>query len=108
MADGTTPTNRLAVLGAQLSSRGYEVEWTQHGMRVINSKVPACCPKAAPREDSITLRRRPEDFDNPWFWTVRGEPLAQADRITDAILAVVGLLAHRHPVDPPTVDGAGR
>ncbi|GAA3953826.1 hypothetical protein GCM10023085_40440 [Actinomadura viridis] len=86
----------LAALGARLGARGLEVELTVRGLRVINPQVPECCPRTALAEDTITCRRRPDDHGMPWFWTVRGEPIAPADRGGDAVVATLGNLAHRH------------
>ncbi|MBG6092462.1 hypothetical protein [Actinomadura viridis] len=84
------------MLGAQLSARGFTVDWNERGLRVINSEVPECCPFAPLAEDTITCRRRPEDFGMVWFWTARNEPIAPADRIADAIGAIMERLGHRH------------
>ncbi|GAA3979955.1 hypothetical protein GCM10023085_72780 [Actinomadura viridis] len=79
-------THHLAALGAHLSARGYKVELTERGLRAGKSNA----------EETISLRRRPEDSDRPWFWTAAGEPVAPADRIIDAGVFLMGHLAERH------------
>ncbi|MEU6750086.1 hypothetical protein ABZ914_28060 [Spirillospora sp. NPDC046719] len=43
--------------------------------------------------DLVTCRARSEDFGNAWFWTSWGEPIARADRVTDAAVVIRGYLA---------------
>ncbi|GAA3965953.1 hypothetical protein GCM10023085_55560 [Actinomadura viridis] len=89
MADRTTQTNRLAALGAHLSARGYEVDLIDQGLRVVNTQVTphttitiTCCP-------------RPEDGGRGWFFTASGDPVAEAGRIIDAGVDIMGRLADR-------------
>ncbi|MFF5262123.1 hypothetical protein ACFY4C_24575 [Actinomadura viridis] len=99
MTHRTIQPDRLAALGAHLGARGYEVDLTARGLRVVNPKVADCCHATPSAEETISLRRRPEDFDRPWFWTAAGDPVAPADRITDAGVFLMGHLAERHQRD---------
>ncbi|MWA01522.1 hypothetical protein F8568_014265 [Actinomadura sp. LD22] len=91
MANRTISGDPLAALAAHLSAHRLTVELTSRGLRVANPDVPGCC--AETRSDLITCRARPEDFGNAWFWTSWGEPIARADRVTDAAVVIRGYLA---------------
>ncbi|XVQ11249.1 hypothetical protein ACQP1W_01370 [Spirillospora sp. CA-255316] len=91
--DRTTSESRLAALGAHLGARGLTVEFTAKGLRVTNPHVAGCCADAAHPADTITCRARREDGGRTWFWTSWGEPVAEADRITDAAMVILGNLA---------------
>ncbi|MFF5262689.1 hypothetical protein ACFY4C_27475 [Actinomadura viridis] len=93
----TTPQpDHLATLGTQLSIRGYEVKPTEHGLRVTNPKMAVCCQGTPQATVTITCRPRPEDGGRLWFYTETGEPVAEADRITDAGVNIRGRIAERH------------
>ncbi|GLZ11334.1 hypothetical protein Acsp04_15690 [Actinomadura sp. NBRC 104425] len=71
----------LSALGTSLGADGLTVARTADGLQVTNEDVPGAT-------DTITCRPRPEDGGRLWFWTGRGEPLAEADHLRDAILYV--------------------
>jgi len=77
-------------LSLRLSMRGLVVERGADGLRVAVEGDPDAC-------DTITCRPRPEDGGRPWFWTSRGEPIAEADgeHTDDAALYVMMHLAER-------------
>ena len=85
----------LAALGAHLSARRLKVDLTANGLKVENPQVRGCCAEVRNASDTITCRRRPEDFDRVWFFTSWQEPIAPADEIADAALYVLGYL-NRH------------
>jgi hypothetical protein len=87
--------NPLAALGAHLGAHGFAVELTDRGLKVSNPEVAGCCPEVAHASDTITCRPRPEDGGRLWFFSSWGQPLAEADRITDALIAVKINLAAR-------------
>jgi hypothetical protein len=87
--DGNPPQNSLAALGAHLSARNFVVELAADGLHVAN-------PEAAGLVDTITCRPRVEDGGRPWFWSVSGEPIAEADQIINASVDILGRLAARH------------
>ncbi|MEW2353264.1 hypothetical protein [Spirillospora sp. NPDC029432] len=86
MAERTTASSPLAVLGAHLGARGLEVKLTARGLVVANPQVAM---------DTITCRARADDFGNVWFWTSWNRPIAPADRIAEATQAVIGYLVGR-------------
>jgi hypothetical protein len=88
-----TQPDPLAALGAHLAAHGFKVDLTADGLRVINPKVGGCCAEVPYAADTITCRPRRDDGDRLWLWTSWGEPLAEADRITDATMAIRGNLA---------------
>jgi hypothetical protein len=98
MADRTTSQGRLAALGAHLGARGFTVDLTAKGLRVTNPHAARCCAEVAHPADTITCRARREDDGRMWFWTSWGEPIAEADRITDASVVILGNLAERPTV----------
>jgi hypothetical protein len=42
--------------------------------------------------EMVTCRGRVTDGGKAWFWDSKGRPLAEADRITDAVVAIMGNL----------------
>lgn len=95
MADRTTSESRLAALGAHLGARGLIVNLTARGLYVQNPEVSGCCDAAKHPADTITCRPRPDDGGRMWFFTSWGAPIAEADRITEAALAVRSNLSGR-------------
>jgi hypothetical protein len=93
--DRTTPQDRLAVLGAHLSAHHLTVEPTARGLRVTNPQVAGCCAEVPAAGDLITCRPRRDDGGVIWYYTSWQEPIAPADRITDAAVALLGYLAER-------------
>ncbi|GAA2398279.1 hypothetical protein GCM10010191_01240 [Actinomadura vinacea] len=87
--------NPLARLGAHLGAHGFAVDLTDRGLTVSNPEVAGCCPEVARTSDTITCRSRREDGGRLWFWSSWGQPLAEADHITDALIAVKINLAGR-------------
>ncbi|TDE34996.1 hypothetical protein [Actinomadura sp. 6K520] len=88
-----TPEVRLAALAAHLAARKLDVDLSAAGLRVTNPQVKGCCTKNA--ADTISCRPRDEDGAALWFFTSWGEPIAPADRLTDAAVFVLGSLAVR-------------
>jgi hypothetical protein len=60
---------------------------------VTDPHAAGCCAEVAHPADTITCRARPEDGGRMWFWTSWGEPIAEADRITDASVVILRNLA---------------
>lgn len=83
---------RLAALGTHLKAHGFDVELTGRGLTVGNASAVGCCPDVAVRADTITCRRRAGDGGRLWFLTSWQEPIAEADRITDAVTRIKGYL----------------
>ncbi|MFD0852810.1 hypothetical protein ACFQ07_11270 [Actinomadura adrarensis] len=96
MTERTSPEGRLAALGAHLGAHGFHVELTARGLKVCNPHVAGCCQEVVQASDTVTCRARPEVGGTLWFYTSWGEPIAAADRIIDAKVAILGNLAERH------------
>ncbi|TDC62428.1 hypothetical protein E1200_25770 [Actinomadura sp. GC306] len=88
-----TPELRLAALAAHLTARKLDVDLSAAGLRVTNPQVKGCCAQNA--ADTISCRPRAEDAGALWFFTSWGEPIAPADRLTEAAVFVLGYLAAR-------------
>ena len=93
MDERMIPSDPLAVLGAHLAAHGLTVELTAKGLVVRNPEAGGYRDQGGRASDTITCRRRPDDGGRRWFYTSRGEPIAEADRIVDARVYVLGLLA---------------
>ncbi|MES9604539.1 hypothetical protein [Actinomadura sp. NPDC000929] len=78
---------QLATLARRMGVRGYKVDIGAPEVTVTTTGG------GTPRAVRITCEPRPKDDDRDWFWTHWGDPLAQADDITGAEVALVGLLA---------------
>jgi hypothetical protein len=96
----TTPTEpeaRLARLGAHLTAHHFEVELTADGLVVYRLATEACCSDSQCEQrhvlDMITCSPREADAGRLWFYGSDGEPIAEADHIIDAVVAIKGRLA---------------
>ncbi|GAA0279484.1 hypothetical protein GCM10009527_089700 [Actinomadura nitritigenes] len=81
---------RLEALGVVLRVYGLHASMTERGLRVVNPAVAGCC--AAHPSDVISVRAREEDGGRPWFFTSWRHPLAEAERVVDAVMAIRELL----------------
>jgi hypothetical protein len=81
---------RLAALGAHLAARKFDVQLDSGGLRVTSPQVKECCGRR--ESDTISCRVRDEDGGRLWYFTASGEPIAPADRVTDAAVFVLGHL----------------
>ncbi|WP_433476693.1 hypothetical protein ACQPZP_06340 [Spirillospora sp. CA-142024] len=86
-----TPEVRLAALAAHLAARKLDVQLDSDGLRVRNPHVKSCCTQHT--GDTISCRTRDEDGAGLWYFTSWGEPIAPADRVTDAAVFVLGYLS---------------
>lgn len=86
-------TARLSALGTVLRAYGFRARMTPDGLHVTNPDVPGCC--TAHPSDVISARPREDDAGRPWFFTSSRYPLAEADRVPDAVIAVMRLLNGR-------------
>ncbi|MFC5184355.1 hypothetical protein [Actinomadura harenae] len=79
--------DRLVALDANLRGLGLTTG-------LSNTSVLVLAPDRAGAEVRIVCRERPSDGDALWFWDdASGAPLAEAHRVTDAVVAIRGLLA---------------
>lgn len=83
---------RLAALAAHLRAHRFEIELTNQGLRVRNPDGPTCCEDSPMRSDMITCCRRDSDGGRLWFFTSWKDPIAEADRVTDAVTRIKGYL----------------
>lgn len=82
---------RLEALGTVLRVHGLSAWFTPDGLRVENPDAEGCCtvhPCAV-----LTVSPREEDAGRPWFWTEWRHPVAEADRVTDAVTVLKALLS---------------
>ena len=93
---GLSPSEfRLARLAAQLNAHRFAVKLTAKGLRVRNPNAPGCCKDNPVPSDTITCHRRAEDGERWWFFTSAREPIAEADRLEDAVVWIKGWLTPR-------------
>jgi hypothetical protein len=80
------PTARLAALAMHLGTRGLDIDATPEGGLIARD------PGRPDTTHTITCRPRPDDADRLWFYVSADTPIAEADRIFDAAVAICGLL----------------
>lgn len=83
-------TARLGALGTVLRTYGFRACMTLDGLHVTNPDVAGCC--TAHPSDVISVHPREDDAGRPWFFASSRYPLAEADRVPDAVIAVMRLL----------------
>jgi hypothetical protein len=84
---------RLETLTMALRGSGLTAEMTDRGLRVVNPHARGCC---APHPSVIlTCRQRDDDGGRLWYVTAYQDPIAEADHITDALVAIKSLLEGR-------------
>jgi hypothetical protein len=79
------PVARLAALAMHLGARGLDVAATDDGLVARNRNRPDAA-------HTITCGPRRDDGDRLWFFALGGWPIAEADRIIEAAVAISGLL----------------
>lgn len=98
----TTPTphaNAFARLGAlmnRLDVYRLDIRISKDGLRVTNPFADGCCDTAQEPGDTITCRPREDDGGRLWFFHSWGEPIAEADRVVDAAVAIAAALGATH------------
>ena len=80
-------TRQLATLARRMGVRKYSVDIGDNEITV------SVTVGGTPRAVRITCEPRPTADDELWFWTHWGDPLAQANDVMGAEVALVGLLA---------------
>ncbi len=83
---------RLAALGMHLRAHGFATETVDGGLVVRNSASPGCCDAQPTAADTIRCRPHTGDGGRYWFFTSWGLPIAEADRVTDALVRIKGYL----------------
>lgn len=84
----------LAALEGHL--RGLKLDTT-----LSDTSILVADPDRPDVETRIVCRERPSYGDRFWFWDAWGAPLAEVDQVTDAVVAVRGLLAKPFVVATP-------
>ncbi|NDU72204.1 hypothetical protein GWI34_06145 [Actinomadura sp. DSM 109109] len=85
---GLEPHPQLAALARRMGVRGYKVD-------IGAPEITVTAVGGTPLGVRVTCEPRPTDGDRDWFWTHWGDPIAQADDITSAEVALTGLLMNR-------------
>ncbi|MFI0366687.1 hypothetical protein ACH35V_02340 [Actinomadura sp. 1N219] len=87
---------RLKALGMHLRAHGFTV--VQHQVagglvvRNLTSTARTCCGARGVAGDTITCRPYDEDEGRYWFFTSWQQPIAESERITDALVMIKGYL----------------
>ena len=85
---------RLQVLGMHLRAHGFTVHHVAGGLVVRNmtSTGRGGCGARGASGDTITCRPRGEDEGRYWYFTSWRQPIAECERITDALVFIKGYL----------------
>lgn len=85
---------RLKALGMHLRAHGFTIQDIAGGLVVRNmtSTARSCCGARGVSGDTILCRPYPEDGGRYWFFTSWNQPIAEADRITDALVMIKSYL----------------
>ncbi|GAA4291333.1 hypothetical protein ACFQY7_52095 [Actinomadura luteofluorescens] len=85
---------RLQVLGMHLRAHGFTIHHVAGGLVVRNmtSTARSRCGARGVSADTITCRPREEDEGRYWYFTSWRQPIAEAERITDALVMIKGYL----------------
>ncbi|MFB4302121.1 hypothetical protein [Actinomadura sp. NTSP31] len=67
-----------------------QASMTDDGLRVVNREAAGCC--AAHPADLITVGAREDDGGRMWFFTSWRYPVAEVERVVDAVMVIRGLL----------------
>ncbi|MDL4813388.1 hypothetical protein [Actinomadura opuntiae] len=81
---------RLEALGVVLRVYRLRASMTEEGLRVVNRGAAGCC--AAQVADLITVAAREDDGGRLWFFTSWRYPVAEVERVVDAVMVIRGLL----------------
>ncbi|MDL4819690.1 hypothetical protein [Actinomadura opuntiae] len=83
---------RLQALAMHLKAHGYAVEGVAGGLVVRNASRAGCCDAQKAAGDTIACRPHDGDGGRYWFFTSWRQPIAESDRITDALVMIKGYL----------------
>jgi hypothetical protein len=81
---------RLEALGVVLRVYRLHAFMSEDGLRVVNPAVAGCC--GAHPSDVISVRAREDDGGRAWFFTSWRHPVAEAERVVDAVMVIRELL----------------
>lgn len=82
----------LSALGVHLKAHGFTVDPVAGGITVRNPSAPGWRVSLRIAQDTITCAPRKSDSGRYWYFTSWRQPIAEADRITDALMAIKAYL----------------
>ncbi|MWA00651.1 hypothetical protein F8568_009725 [Actinomadura sp. LD22] len=83
---------RLQALAMHLKAHGFAVETVAGGLIVRNMSRAGCCANQKTAGDTITCRPYQADSGRYWYFTSWQQPIAETERITDALVMIKGYL----------------
>lgn len=85
---------RLKALEMHLRAHGFTTHHVAGGLVVRNTTSTArtCCGARGVAGDTVTCRPHEEDGNRYWFFTSWQQPIAESERITDALVMIKGYL----------------
>ncbi|MFI0411532.1 hypothetical protein [Actinomadura sp. 3N508] len=85
---------RLKMLGMHLKAHGFTIHQVAGGLVVRNTTSTArtCCGARGVAGDTITCRPHDGDEGRYWYFTSWQQPIAETERITDALVMIKGYL----------------
>ncbi|MFB4300772.1 hypothetical protein [Actinomadura sp. NTSP31] len=83
---------RLQALAMHLKAHGFAVENVAGGLVVRNRSRAGCCAGQKAAGDTVTCRPYDADGGRYWFFTSWRQPIAESERITDAVVMIKGYL----------------
>lgn len=85
---------RLKALEMHLKAHGFVTHHVAGGLVVRNatSTARSCCGPNGVSADTITCRPHEDDESRYWFFTSWQQPIAESERITDALVTIKGYL----------------
>ncbi|TMR42112.1 hypothetical protein [Actinomadura geliboluensis] len=85
---------RLKALGMHLMAHSFTVQYVAGGLVVRNltSTARSVCGARGVSGDTITCRPHERDEGRYWFFTSWQQPIAESERITDALVMIKSYL----------------
>ncbi|TDD60234.1 hypothetical protein E1298_46165 [Actinomadura rubrisoli] len=83
---------RLAALQSRLETYRLEMILQASSLIVINPRGTGCTARYTRLADTITCCPRQDDGGRLWFFTSWNDPIAEAERVVDAAVAIAGYL----------------
>ncbi|GAA4240576.1 hypothetical protein GCM10022254_65770 [Actinomadura meridiana] len=85
---------RLKMLGMHLRAHGFTIHEVAGGLVVRNTTSTArtCSGARGVAGDTITCRPYEKDEGRYWYFTSWQQPIAETERITDALVMIKGYL----------------
>ncbi|MEU9018018.1 hypothetical protein [Actinomadura sp. NPDC048394] len=91
-ADTDEPCSRLQALAMHLKVHGFAVEAVAGGLIVRNMSRAGCCAGQEVAGDTISCRPHGGDGGRYWYFTSWLRPIAESERVTDAVVMIKGYL----------------